>query len=588
MRFFQTVRKLNRQWITVSSFLTALVLLAGMFPALANASDRPTARDMEAACSQCKSHTAQLAQMGSKSPFQCVPVHVQLVWEFTEQDIRNDKRIGPSTKVQMTIEENYTGCLELAYKGPARKQILSAKMSGPYPPEKAVRKVTKVAAEYGLSRPKMFMGDKFSTASTSNPDHFYLDPAEADDSLDFGCSDLSPISGGLVRLHRVHAREEMIAPDGWSIMEGTTLGMDTKVELGKDISCKDIVTALRSNSEITRKLPFHYSYRPNTNGPSVEEKIDGTVTVRIGFKPMTEPGLQVSPPDGLVANGPDKKGQFKPDRKTYTLTNTGREQIQYNVNAGKNWVSLSQKTGVLPPKGSATITVGVKASKAKGLGPGQRQDTVQFTNVTNGKGNTTRPVKLVNQQKWRVTWVGWDTLYFGDNLLAGGIKPYWEVRVDFIIEDGKYKQGTGTARFIKFEPHSHPPGVYDCEPMKGYAIDAQLNKHPTPYIEVPNFSVPGSSNGASATLQLPKENFYLVDYYCVMDSDRAKEALGAQYGKLTAKDMVKHSSKYKSIEKHGRQLPWGNRTIPLQDGWKKSYGNTQSMDAHIVKVQRIE
>lgn len=571
--------------IVFAAFLVMLLIWSGI---LASPAGAVGPQDTDAACLQCKSRTAQLVKMGSGATFSCVPVNVHLLWEFTEQDIRNDQRIGPSTKVQMTVEEKYTGCMELAYRGPNRKQLISANLSGPYPPEKAMRKVTKVTAEYGLSQPKMFMGDKFSTASTSNPDHFYMDPVEAEDSLNFGCNPPSPISTGTIKLHRVYPKEKMIAPDGWFLIEGTALGMDTKVDLNQVLGCQDIVTALRSNAEITRTLPFHYSYRPNTNGPSVEEKIDGTVTVRIGFKPMKEPGLQVSPPDGLIANGPDKKGQFKPDRKTYTLTNTGREQIQYSVNAGKNWVTLSQKTGVLPPKGSATITVGVKASKAKGLGPGQRQDTVQFTNVTNGKGNTTRPVKLVKREKWRVTWKGWDTLYFGSGLLAGGIKPYWEVRVDFIIEDGKYKEGTGTARFIKFEPHSHPPGVYDCEPMKGYALDAQLNQHPTPYIEVPNFSVPGSSNGASATLQLPKENFYLVDYYCVMDSDRAKEALGAQFGKLTAKDMVKHSSKYKSIEKHGRQLPWGTRTIPLQHGFKQNFGETKSMDAHFVEVRRIE
>jgi hypothetical protein len=590
MRFFQMVCRLNRQWITVSAFLVAFALLAGMFPALANAYDRPAAQDMEAACSQCKSRTAQLVKMGSGSTFRCVPVHVLLVWDFTEQEIRShEKSIGPSTKVRMTIEEKYTGCLELAYQSPARKKIVGANLSGPYPPEKAMRKVKSVTAEYGLSRPATFFGDEFTTASTSNTEHFYFDPAEADDSLNFGCSDLSPISDGRVRLHRVYAREEMIASENWSLIVGDTLGRDMKVELGQVLSCQDIVSAMRSNSEIARTIPFHDGYKtPYNQGVTVEEIIDGTVTIRIGFKPVKEPGLQVSPPDGLIASGPDKKGQYKPDRKTYTLTNTGREQIQYKVNAGKNWVTLSPKSGVLPPKGSAQVVVGVKASKAKGLGPGQRQDTVRFTNVTNGKGNTARPVKLVNQQKWRVTWIGWDTLYFGGNILAGGIKPYWEVRVDFIIEDGKYKQGTGAARFIKFEQHSHPPGVYDCEPMKGYAIDAQLNKHPTPYIEIPSFSVPGSSNSSSATLQLPKENFYLVDYYCVMDSDRAKEALGAQFGKLTAKDMVKHSSKYKSIDKHGRPLPWGTKTIPLQDGWKKSYGSTKSMDAHFVEVKRIE
>jgi hypothetical protein len=124
--------------------------------------------------------------------------------------------------------------------------------------------------------------------------------------------------------------------------------------------------------------------------------------------------------------------------------------------------------------------------------------------------------------------------------------------------------------------------------LKGWAIDAQLKKHPSPYIKVQNFNVPGSCTPSSVKLQLPKENYYLVDYYCVMDTDHAKEALGKKFGKIGAKQKVQQSSKYKSIEQNARPLIEGSQVIPLQDGYKQSFGETKSMDAYFIEVKRIE
>ena len=383
-------------------------------------------------------------------------------------------------------------------------------------------------------------------------------------------------------------RDDLFVPKDWKMIEVDDWGEHADVSLNNVFTCDEILQAVRAKSSLTRTLPFHYQTFIGQGNLGVTYITDGNVSVKIGFGPMIEPGLQVSPPDGLTASGPDRKGAFKPDRKTYKLTNTGKDTIQYKVHATQNWVTLSKKSGVLSPKSSAQVTVGVNAAKAKNLPPTQRQDTVSFANTTNGKGNTTRPVKLVNKEKWQVTWVGWDTLFFGDNTLAGGLKPYWEVRVVFTIEDGKYKEGSGTARFLKFESHSHPPGVYDCVPLKGFAIDAQLKKHPSPYIKDQKFNVPGSSTSSSATLQMPKENYYLVDYDCVMDSDHAKVALGKKFGQIGAKEKVKQSSKYKSIEQNARLLPSGPQKIPLQDGWKQNFGETKSMDAHFIDVKRIE
>jgi hypothetical protein len=543
-------------------------------------------------CYECEVGKAYVRDRGREPKYICVPTFFLVTWEYNEQRNRADPRIGPSSRAKFVIEERFQGCLKIVYKTSSKRHLERLELNGPYPltPDKASQTITQVKNSFGLSQPSnsILGGDKFSTASTDKPDHFFLEPYGERDGLMFSCVVSPFFNGGKIHMPRMRIREELFVPNGWSLIEPDDWGTLVDVSLDKAFTCEEILAAVRAKTTLTRTLPYHYQWFEGDKKQGIDHIKDAKATVQIRFGSVEEPGLKVSPPDGLIASGPDRKGQYKPNHKTYTLTNTGKEQLRYNVKAGQGWVTLSRKSGVLAPKASTQVTVGVNASKTKGLKPDQRQDTVRFTNSTNGRGNTTRPVKLVNREKWRATWVGWDTLYFGDGTLAGGIKLYWEVRVDFVIEDGKYKQGQGTARFLKFEPHSHPPGIYDCEPLKGWAIDKDLKKHPSPYIKVRQFNVPGWCTSAAANLQLPKENYYLVDYYCVMDTDHAKVALGKKFGKIGAKQKVQQSSKYKSVEKNARLLPSAQQNIPLKDGWKKSYGYSKSMDAHFVEVKRIE
>jgi hypothetical protein len=316
-----------------------------------------------------------------------------------------------------------------------------------------------------------------------------------------------------------------------------------------------------------------------------------TVTIEVEKQAPGEksPGvLSVSPADDFQSSGPDAKGRFNPEKKTYTLANTGQGPLQFQAAPDHPWVTVSAPSGSIPPKGNRSVVIGIDAAKAQALPAGPKECPVQFKNLTNGQGTTNRKVKIGRWEKWRALWHGWETLYFGDETLAGGIKPIWEIQVDFEIEDGKYKQGQGTAKFVAFEPHSHPPGVYDCNPKKGEIIDGKGKKQPTPFIQHTQFNVSGSANSASAKLNLPSENLYLVDYECFMDTDQAKDKLGLKFGKLAAKDKVKESDNYKSIKNNGQPLPSGSQTVMLQDGWKKEFGETKSMDAYWILVRRLE
>jgi len=115
------------------------------------------------------------------------------------------------------------------------------------------------------------------------------------------------------------------------------------------------------------------------------------LTINLPLDPP--PGvLLVTPADGISASG-TQGGPFSPSSKTYTLTNTGGIPINWMVSKGQTWVSLSSTYWVLAGGENTTVTVSIN-SNANSFTPGHYSDTITFTNITNGDGNTTRPVSL--------------------------------------------------------------------------------------------------------------------------------------------------------------------------------------------------
>jgi hypothetical protein len=102
--------------------------------------------------------------------------------------------------------------------------------------------------------------------------------------------------------------------------------------------------------------------------------------------------LSITPPDGLSSSGPEG-GPFTPPSKPYTLENTGNASIDWTASKTQSWVSLSSTSGVLAAGASTPVTVSIN-SNANGLSAETYNDTVTFTNTTNGNGSTTRVVML--------------------------------------------------------------------------------------------------------------------------------------------------------------------------------------------------
>ena len=104
--------------------------------------------------------------------------------------------------------------------------------------------------------------------------------------------------------------------------------------------------------------------------------------------------LSASPSSGLASSGYEG-GPFSPSSKDYTLSNPGSAAINWTAThqPSATWATVSPTSGTLAAGGSATVTVSINAN-ANSLPAGPYADTVTFTNLTNGVGNTTRDVSL--------------------------------------------------------------------------------------------------------------------------------------------------------------------------------------------------
>jgi hypothetical protein len=121
--------------------------------------------------------------------------------------------------------------------------------------------------------------------------------------------------------------------------------------------------------------------------------MNGPKNVTANFTSVSSGSLSVTPSDGLSSSG-SQGGPFSPSLKIYTLQNTGGSAINWSVSKTQGWVTLSSSGGSLASGASTTVTVSI-TSNANNLGAGSYNDTIAFSNITNGNGNTSRSVALV-------------------------------------------------------------------------------------------------------------------------------------------------------------------------------------------------
>lgn len=157
-----------------------------------------------------------------------------------------------------------------------------------------------------------------------------------------------------------------------------------------------------------------YTYQVKAKNGSTTSGLSNSVVATAPDCATTSSGaLQVTPSGNFIASG-IQGGPFTPSSETYTLTNTGGSSISWTASKGQSWVSLSSAGGTLSAGQSTTVTVSIN-SNANGLSPGSTySDLVNFTNTTNGNGNTYRTVNLTVSFSGSAISVGPGSLNFGN------------------------------------------------------------------------------------------------------------------------------------------------------------------------------
>jgi hypothetical protein len=137
----------------------------------------------------------------------------------------------------------------------------------------------------------------------------------------------------------------------------------------------------------------------------------------LGMTGVVEPptGLKVAPTGDYVLGGP-VGGPFTPSGQVFTLTNKNETPLSYSVTVAQPWLTLTNGSGTLPGLGTADVTVSVNAA-ADLLSQGNYSDTINFVNLTDHDGDSTRAATL------QVGGAGWNPVATGRTVTASSFGP---------------------------------------------------------------------------------------------------------------------------------------------------------------------
>lgn len=120
---------------------------------------------------------------------------------------------------------------------------------------------------------------------------------------------------------------------------------------------------------------------------------DTTRTLILDVLPPAPAELEVSPETDFVTSGPGS-GPFSPPSIVYTLSNVGDSALNWSAGVQNGMVTVTPASGSIPGSSSVQVTVAVDTTITPFLADGVWPDTVTFTNLNNGVGNTTRGVTV--------------------------------------------------------------------------------------------------------------------------------------------------------------------------------------------------
>lgn len=380
---------------------------------------------------------------GSDLPWlTCTPLEVRVRWELREQDGMQGYR------ADFTVDESYPANLQILRDQHDRSRIQSYVMRGPAPQNRAPAQARMVKGSamltgvryFGIFASRPYEEKKFSASTSDFKVESGYGALDFDYGLDYG-PDRKVISHRLtlngpqvtVKIKRRDAElgEEFHTPS--AMLDGDA-----------GFSIKEIEEGLKTGRlEKTFSLNFEI----------LKMQQSGRAVVTVLFD--REPGrLAVTPDQGFESSGPDQAGNYQPSSKRYRVKNAGDTPLSWTAKAEAAWLDALRASGRLDPGESAQLEVRIN-DKARALDEGTHRTQIRFRNVTDGRGDTARPVTLEKgeEERWRLHITGYEADEFKihvikDNQWAKsqvGIRYNYKLWVDFTIRKRKgkweYKEG---------------------------------------------------------------------------------------------------------------------------------------------------
>ena len=197
-----------------------------------------------------------------------------------------------------------------------------------------------------------------------------------------------------VRLNRLDATDLLVTgPNGYSRLAGflgADLSMDGSPLTGSySIPAPNVVEWNAADNGVYT-VTLRQGEVEDTFGNVNPATMLGTFTVAIS---AVSPGVMAITSSGDLVSSGMVGGPFSPESVFYTLTNSGGTAINWSAKNTTSWVGLSATSGSLAPGASTTVTVSLNAG-ANALPAATYNDTVSFTNMSNGSGDASRSVSL--------------------------------------------------------------------------------------------------------------------------------------------------------------------------------------------------
>jgi len=198
----------------------------------------------------------------------------------------------------------------------------------------------------------------------------------------------------------IHACGQLIAGIVWDIRQALAVTHpDNYVDLINNLTLSSVLlhmgTAINAQIAIDLLTLDDDDGNINNGTPHYNEICSGFSAHGLSCPPILT-GLNVSPTTTLNAEGP-VGGPFAPAGMTYTVANLGpNAQLQYQVAplADAPWLTISNASGQIALGSSVQVTVAIDQAAAAGLAKAGYDATLQFTNLSDGVGSTTRTVHL--------------------------------------------------------------------------------------------------------------------------------------------------------------------------------------------------